>query len=65
MLLDEIMFPVNMKSRSFVYVLFSAHKDNLIPGIQSDINLAVCLKLVFYIVYSSKLLCIVSTIQFA
>lgn len=38
------MFPVNMKTSRFVYIYFSAQKDNLIPGIQSDTNMAVTLK---------------------
>lgn len=65
MLLDQIMFLVNMKTSSFVYIYFSAQKDNLIPGIQSDTNLAVCLKLVFYIVYFKHNCDTRGTIQFA
>jgi len=49
--LDQIMFLVNMKTSSFVYIYFSAQKDNLTPGIQSHTNMAVCLELVLYTVY--------------
>lgn len=41
MLLDQIMFAVNMKAGRLVYVLFPAQKDNLIPAIQSETDTAV------------------------
>lgn len=51
MLLDQIMFAVNMKAGRLVYVLFPAQKDNLIPAIQSETDTAVCLKLVICTVH--------------
>lgn len=65
MLLDQIMFAVNMKASRLVYVLFPAQKDNLIPAIQSETDMAVCLKLVICTTLQThNQLCIGDTIQF-
>lgn len=46
-----IIFLLTMKTGIFVCIYFSIQKDNLIAGVQSDTNLAVCIEVLFYTVY--------------